>query len=59
MLARPHGAGQAVFVKPTNHARRLLPARMQAMPQAHGIMMSNSLPAFIKSVNRKGLMGRR
>lgn len=53
------GPAKAVFVKPTNHANRLIPALMHAVPQAKAIMMSNSLPAFLGSVNRKGLLGRR
>lgn len=63
LLARartgPEGTVQTVFIKPTNHANRLLPALMQAAPAAKAVMISNSLRAFLKSVNRKGLMGRR
>lgn len=63
LLARartgPEGAVQTVFIKPTNHANRLLPALMQAAPAAKAVIISNSLRAFLKSVNRKGLMGRR
>jgi len=63
LLARPHkspkGVVQAVFVKPTNHANRLLPTLMQAVPHAKAVMLSNSLPAFLQAVNRKGLIGRR
>ncbi len=63
LLARPRtslgGVQQAVFVKPTNHANRLLPSLMQAVPEAKAVMLSNSLLAFLRSVNRKGLMGRR
>lgn len=54
-----NGGVQTVFVKPTNHANRLIPALMQAVPDAKAVMLSNSLPAFLQSVNQKGLMGRR
>ncbi|MXP13413.1 hypothetical protein GRI44_01420 [Altererythrobacter confluentis] len=55
----PDGAVQAVFVKPTNHANSLIPALMHAAPDAKAVMLSNSLSAFLRSVNRKGLLGRR
>lgn len=63
LLARPWGpgeeGGEAVFVKPTNHANRLIPALMEAAPQARAVLMTNPLPAFLAAVIRKGLMGRR
>ncbi|MDZ4307566.1 hypothetical protein [Allopontixanthobacter sp.] len=52
-------AVQAVFVKPTNHANRLIPTLMHALPEAKAVLISNSLPDFVKAVNRKGLPGRR
>ena len=59
LLARPHTAGEAVFVKPTNHANMLMPALLQALPDARAVLMTNDLPVFLRSVARKGLMGRR
>ncbi|MCZ8136339.1 MAG: hypothetical protein O9266_08540 [Porphyrobacter sp.] len=59
LLARPWSAGEAVFIKPTNHANRLAPALMQALPQARAVLMSNPLPSFLAAVVRKGMMGRR
>lgn len=59
LLARPWGAGEAVFIKPTNHANRLAPALMQALPQARAVLMSNPLPSFLAAVVRKGMLGRR
>ncbi|MBX7531825.1 hypothetical protein K3165_02670 [Qipengyuania sp. 1XM1-15A] len=59
LLARPHAAGEAVFVKPTNHANMLMPALLQARPEARAVLMTNDLPVFLRSVARKGLMGRR
>ena len=59
LLARPWGEGEAVFVKPTNHANRLVPALMNAAPQARAILMTNPLPSFLAAVIRKGMMGRR
>lgn len=59
LLARPHAAGEVVFVKPTNHANRLMPAMLRARPEARAVLMSNDLPVFLASVARKGMMGRR
>ena len=59
LLARPHAPGEAVFVKPTNHANMLMPALLQARGDARAILMTNGLPTFLRSVARKGLMGRR
>ena len=59
LLARPWGQGEAVFIKPTNHANMLAPALMRAMPQARAVLMSNPLPSFLDAVVRKGMMGRR
>lgn len=59
LLARPWSAGEAVFIKPTNHANMLAPALMQALPQARAVLMTNPLPSFLAAVVRKGMMGRR
>lgn len=58
-LARPHAAGETVFVKPTNHANMLMPTLLQARGNARAVLMTNALPVFLRSVARKGLMGRR
>ncbi|MBU1255152.1 MAG: hypothetical protein KKE69_12295 [Alphaproteobacteria bacterium] len=64
LLARRHGSGDgegeaAVVVKPTNHANRLIPALLDACPDAKAVLMTNPLPAFLAAVVRKGMMGRR
>lgn len=59
LLARPHAEGETVFVKPTNHANMLMPALLQARGDARGVLMTNALPVFLRSVARKGMMGRR
>lgn len=59
LLARPWSVGEAVFIKPTNHANMLAPALMRAVPQARAVLMSNPLPSFLAAVVRKGMMGRR
>lgn len=59
LLSRPWGEGEAVFVKPTNHANMLIPALLAARPDARAVLMTNPLPSFLKSVARRGLLGRR
>jgi hypothetical protein len=59
LLARPWATGEAVFIKPTNHANMLAPALMRALPQARAVLMTNPLPSFLAAVVRKGMMGRR
>ena len=59
LLARPWTAGEAVFIKPTNHANMLAPALMRALPQARAVLMTNPLSSFLAAVVRKGMLGRR
>ncbi|WP_279349999.1 hypothetical protein [Erythrobacter litoralis] len=59
LLARPHANEAVAFIKPTNHANRLMPALLGALPGSRAILMTNSLPQFLRAVARKGLMGRR
>ncbi len=62
LLARPHPGSQGdvrtIFVKPTNLANRLIPALMEAAPNAKAILISHDLPSFLSAINRRGLMGR-
>lgn len=59
LLSRPWSAGEAVFVKPTNHANMLIPALLAARPDAKAVLMTNALAPFLESVAKRGLMGRR
>ena len=59
LLARPWGAGETNFVKPSNHTNALIPALMEANPASRAVMMTNPLPSFLAAVVRKGMMGRR
>ena len=59
LLAKPRGTEQVVFAKPTNHANRLIPLLLSASPSSKAILMTNDLPVFLKSVRRRGLLGRR
>ena len=59
LLARPRQASEAVFVKPTNHANRLIPQLLDAAPNARAILMTNPVEPFLRSVRKRGLMGHR
>ncbi|RPF70686.1 hypothetical protein [Aurantiacibacter spongiae] len=59
LLSRPHAPGEVVVVKPTNHANALIPAIMQARPDARAVLMTSGLEPFLAAVARKGLIGRR
>lgn len=59
LLSRPHAEDETVFVKPTNHANRLMPALLAARPDAKAVLMTGGLAPFLAAVVRRGLMGRR
>lgn len=59
LLARPRESQRIVFAKPTNHANRLIPALMAAVPDAKAVLMTTELSDFLASVRRRGLRGRR
>ncbi|MFI8666540.1 hypothetical protein ACIGGE_08910 [Qipengyuania sp. NPDC077410] len=58
LLARPRGSQHVVFVKPTNHSNRLIPTLLKAAPNAKAILITNDVPYFLESVQRRGLLGR-
>lgn len=59
LMARAHQGHEVVFAKPTNHSNRLIPALLHAAPDARAVLMTNPLDSFLRSVARKGMMGRR
>ena len=59
LLSRPWATGEAVFVKPTNHANMLIPALLSARPDAKAVLMTNPLESFLRSLDKRALMGRR
>ena len=59
LLARKKAGVEGIFVKPTNHANRLIPALLRALPNAQAVLMTNSVSPFLQSVRRRGLMGHR
>lgn len=59
LLSRPFGPGEAVFLKPTNHANMLAPSLLDARPEARAIVMTSRLEDFLRSVTSRGMLGRR
>lgn len=59
LLARQRTGVSAIFVKPTNHANRLIPQIMDASPDSRAIFMTCPLKPFLNSVRKRGLMGHR
>lgn len=59
LLSRVWEGAEAVFVKPTNHANMLIPDLLAARPDATALLMTNPLASFLKSVDKRALMGRR
>lgn len=59
LLSRKRPGINAVFVKPTNHANRLIPALLRAQPDARTVLMTNPVSPFLQSVRKRGLMGHR
>jgi hypothetical protein len=59
LLSRPQGPGEAVFLKPTNHANMLIPDMLGARRDAKAVLLTCGLAPFLRSVLRRGLLGRR
>ncbi|MGX7952493.1 hypothetical protein ACWPM1_07995 [Tsuneonella sp. HG249] len=58
LLARRHGSGTAVIVKPSNFANGLAPQLLRLCPEASAILMTNTATHFLEAIIRKGLKGR-
>ena len=58
LLLRPHPEREAVIIKPSNFPNRLIPQIMKLLPEARAVILTNTLPAFLQAIARKGLLGR-
>jgi hypothetical protein len=58
LLFRPHPGCAAVVVKPSNYPGRLIPQILRLAPDARAVIITNGLADYLKSVARKGLLGR-
>lgn len=59
LLSRSWEAGEAVVVKPSNMINPVAAGLLALRPQAKAVVMHTTLPAFLGSVARKGLVSRR
>ena len=58
LLSRPHSAGAAVVIKPSNFQNRLIPKIMATRKGMRAILLTNALDEFLWAIVRKGLLGR-
>ncbi len=58
LLSRPHPAGEAIVIKPSNFQNRLIPKIMATRKVMQAILLTNALDEFLWAIVRKGLLGR-
>ena len=58
LLERPMETNETIVIKPSNAANRLMTDMLRLRPNARAILMYRPLPAFLRSVARKGMFGR-
>lgn len=58
LLSRPHSAGAAMLIKPSNFQNRLISKIMATRQDMQAILLTNALDEFLWAIVRKGLLGR-
>jgi len=58
LLERPLEPGEAMVIKPSNVANPLMPALLDLRPQARAILLYRDLPAYLRSIAKRGMFGR-
>lgn len=58
LLARPFEPGEAVVVKPTNFANRLIVPALETVPRARAVLLHSDLPTLLRSLLKRGMWGR-
>lgn len=58
LLARPYAAGDAVIVKPSNFANRLLVPALARDRRTRAVLLYSDLPTLLRSLAKKGIWGR-
>jgi hypothetical protein len=58
LYARTKTAGEPIVVKPSNEANNLLELCLKLRPESRAVLMYSPLPAFLRSVAKRGLWGR-
>lgn len=57
LLARPHGTGEAVIVKPSNVLNGMAAPLLDAHPDMQALLLHAPLPVYLGSIARKGMWG--
>ena len=58
LLARPFEPAETVIVKPTNFANRLLLPSLETVPSARAVLLYSDLPTLLRSLVKRGVLGR-
>lgn len=59
LLSRPFGPGEVMVIKPSNAANSLITAILSARYDMKALLLTSSIESFLRSVHKKGMMGRR
>jgi hypothetical protein len=58
LLARPFEEGEAVIVKPTNFANRLILPALETSPGSRAVLLYSDLATLLRSILKRGMWGR-
>lgn len=58
LLERPFAPGEAVIVKPTNFANRLLDLALAQRPHSRAVLLYSDVHTFLRSLLKRGMFGR-
>lgn len=58
LLERPFAPGEAVVVKPTNFANRLVEPLLSMRPDSRAVLLYSGLDTFLRSLLKRGMWGR-
>jgi hypothetical protein len=58
LLERPFAPGEAVIVKPTNFANRLLDLSLAQRPASRAVLLYSDVGTFLRSLLKRGMFGR-
>lgn len=58
LLGRPFEPGEAIVVKPSSFANRLVEPALRLRPRSRGVLLYSDARTFLASVVRRGLLGR-
>ena len=58
LLERPPAAGEAVIVKPSNFANRLVEPALAMRPDSRAVLLYSDVETFLRSLLKRGMFGR-